>query len=126
MTKHIKILGKGNSSILLDKDTISNFLKKVTTKLNLTSLGEPIIHNIPFNSDNLDNDDFMDEGGVTGILILTTSHCTIHTWPLKGGEFLFDLYSCKPFDKNITVKYVNDFFQCSKMKVSDITATSEW
>jgi len=125
MAKHIKILGKGNSSILLDKEAISNFLQEVTTKLNLTSLGEPIIHNIPFNSNNIEGDDFMNEGGVTGVLILSTSHCAIHTWPLKQ-EFNIDIYSCKKFNKEVAVKFVSDFFQCYQIKVSDLTSSTDW
>lgn len=125
MAKHIKILGKGNLSILLDKDSISNFLNEVCNKIKLISLGEPIIHNIPFNSDNLDNNNFMNEGGVTGVLVLNTSHCAVHTWPLKQ-EFNIDIYSCKEFNKEVAVKFVSDFFQCYKMKVSDLTSTTNW
>ena len=125
MAKHIKILGKGNSSILLDKNIISDFLKEVASTLKLTSLGEPIIHNIPFNSEESKEDNFMNEGGVTGILVLSTSHCAIHTWPLKQ-EFNIDIYSCKEFNKKVAVKFISDFFQCYRIKVSDLTSTTDW
>jgi S-adenosylmethionine decarboxylase len=45
-----------------------------------------------------------DDGGVTGTVILTTSHASIHTWPLRG-HVSFDLFSCKDFN----VKKVVDF-----------------
>jgi len=45
-----------------------------------------------------------DDGGVTGTVILTTSHGSIHTWPLRG-HVSFDLFSCKEFN----VKQVVDF-----------------
>jgi S-adenosylmethionine/arginine decarboxylase-like enzyme len=45
-----------------------------------------------------------DDGGVTGTVLLTTSHASIHTWPLRG-QVSFDLYSCKDFN----VKQVIDF-----------------
>jgi S-adenosylmethionine decarboxylase proenzyme len=31
--------------------------------------------------------------GVTGVLILSTSHCSIHTWP-ENGYAAIDLYTC--------------------------------
>lgn len=37
-----------------------------------------------------------DDGGVTGVAILSTSHVSIHTWPLTN-RFAFDLYSCRDF-----------------------------
>lgn len=45
-----------------------------------------------------------DDGGVTGTVLLTTSHASIHTWPLRG-HVSFDLFSCKDFN----VKQVIDF-----------------
>ena len=45
-----------------------------------------------------------DDGGVTGTVILTTSHASVHTWPLRG-HVSFDLFSCKDF----SVKQVVDF-----------------
>ena len=38
-----------------------------------------------------------DCGGVTGTAILSTSHISIHTWPLHL-RVSFDLYSCKDFN----------------------------
>jgi S-adenosylmethionine/arginine decarboxylase-like enzyme len=38
-----------------------------------------------------------DCGGVTGTAILSTSHISIHTWPLHN-RVSFDLYSCKDFN----------------------------
>lgn len=33
-------------------------------------------------------------GGETAILLLSQSHCSVHTWPEKGYA-AFDLYSCR-------------------------------
>jgi len=37
-----------------------------------------------------------DDGGVTGTVILTTSHAAIHTWPLQR-QLSFDMFSCQDF-----------------------------
>ena len=46
-----------------------------------------------------------DDGGLTGIGVLTTSHISIHTWPLTN-RFSFDMYSCRTFDPDFVIKYL--------------------
>lgn len=46
-----------------------------------------------------------DCGGVTGVVILTTSHATVHTWPLRG-RISFDLYSCRTFDPGAVLEFL--------------------
>ena len=50
---------------------------------------------------------FEDEGGVTGIGVLSTSHCAVHTWPLRSF-FVMDVYSCRDFDVDIVRAMVGD------------------
>jgi S-adenosylmethionine/arginine decarboxylase-like enzyme len=38
-----------------------------------------------------------DEGGISVVALISTSHIAIHTWP-SVGFFMFDLVSCRPFD----------------------------
>lgn len=54
-----------------------------------------------------------DEGGVTGFCVITTSHISIHTWPLRG-KFSMDVYSCKSFDEGTVQKFLKERFsvQC--------------
>jgi spermidine synthase len=47
--------------------------------------------------------------GVTGAIIITTSHISIHVWP--GGDkpyIRMDVYSCKDFNSEAVLKYVDD------------------
>jgi S-adenosylmethionine/arginine decarboxylase-like enzyme len=50
--------------------------------------------------------------GVTGTVIIETSHCSIHVWEeAEGGPFLqFDLYSCATFGSHQVVALVRDRF----------------
>ena len=36
--------------------------------------------------------------GITGIVVIDTSHSSIHIWNTESPFFKFDLYSCKDFD----------------------------
>ena len=42
--------------------------------------------------------------GITGICVLETSHCAIHTWDNIDQPYAqIDLYSCKEFDKKVVI-----------------------
>lgn len=47
--------------------------------------------------------------GVTGSVIITTSHASIHIWDeTDPALFRFDLYSCKAFDENTVINYIDE------------------
>lgn len=46
--------------------------------------------------------------GITGAVVIETSHCSIHIW--DKGEIRFDLYSCKDFNEKDVVKLLNTYF----------------
>lgn len=48
-----------------------------------------------------------DCGGITGTAILSTSHVSIHTWPLHQ-RVAFDLYSCLEFDITKVIELLMD------------------
>lgn len=48
--------------------------------------------------------------GVTGIVVLSTSHASLHCWSEVEIPYLqFDLYSCKDFDKSLVMKMFDEF-----------------
>jgi S-adenosylmethionine/arginine decarboxylase-like enzyme len=47
--------------------------------------------------------------GVTGTIIITTSHMSVHIWPLAEKPYIrMDVYSCKDFDAEAVLNYVNE------------------
>ncbi len=51
----------------------------------------------------------------TGLLGIVTSHISFHYWTIEKYVQL-DIYSCKPFDKNKTVDFLNDFWKGSDVR----------
>ena len=48
--------------------------------------------------------------GVTGVVGLTTSHASFHSWHDEEEPFInFDLYSCKDFSVVDVLKHINEF-----------------
>ena len=43
-----------------------------------------------------------DEGGITGIQVISTSHLSLHAWPLQRF-FSLDAFSCKDFDSDLAL-----------------------
>lgn len=85
-----------------------NFLGLVKF-LDMEILVPPQFKTVPLNEDGLDHE-YRDDGGITGTCIITTSHLSIHTWPLRH-RFSLDIFSCKSFQKESTIEYIkNNFF----------------
>lgn len=47
--------------------------------------------------------------GLSGFVIIATSHISLHAWPSYGMVNL-DLFSCEPFDTHKTIQYVQETF----------------
>ena len=48
--------------------------------------------------------------GITGTIVLSTSHASIHIWDsATPGDFQFDIYSCKPFLSETVLEHLNQF-----------------
>ena len=56
------------------------------------------------------------EDGVTGVIILYESHCSIHTWPAdEYNNFACVLiHSCKEYDSEKTVDFCTSFFKAER------------
>ena len=85
---------------LSDVSLIFDFLDKLPSMIGMQKIGSPQIAR------------FEDEAlaGVTGIIMIVTSHISIHTYALKGCFFL-DVFSCKPFEPAIVIAEVNKRFK---------------
>ena len=68
---------------------------------------------------------FEDEGGVTGVCVLSTSHCSIHTWPLRPF-FVMDVYSCRDFESGAVEKLLSERLGAYDLQVTDVSAALEY
>lgn len=93
----VKVLGRAPEEILADPARIEALLTSLVERLAMRLLGDPLLYEVPLEIEKLGAEPFEDEGGVTGIAVLSTSHISIHTWPLRG-DFVMDVYSCRSFE----------------------------
>lgn len=75
--------------------------------------------------------------GITGTIVLSTSHASIHIWDsVTPGDFQFDIYSCKPFLSKTVLEHLNEFGlveynllmidRNSEMKIIEEVSNSEY
>jgi S-adenosylmethionine decarboxylase len=124
--KHIKILGRGASPAVLDSDKLVTGLVQASVRsAGMTLLGEPQLHRVELDLRKMNREPFEDEGGISVLGCLSTSHVAIHTWPARG-EFHMDLYSCREFDAQAIIQLVRGTLGASELQVTDCSAGCDW
>lgn len=118
--KHVKILGKGSPSKLNDSSVVHSFLLNTIELVGMRRLMGPHVCQVELQIRKMGKEPFEDEGGVTGVVVLSTSHAAIHTWPLRP-KFVFDLYSCRDFDERIVQVSLAKRFDANHMVVHDFS-----
>jgi S-adenosylmethionine/arginine decarboxylase-like enzyme len=120
--RHIKIVGEGAASLLGSPAIIESFLSSLVEKLGMRSLGKPIVHDVEIDIAKLGAEPFEDEGGVTGIVVLSTSHCAIHTWPARNPpEFVLDVFSCRQFKAVEVEAHCRDMIGAQALATTDVS-----
>ena len=88
-------------------DKIRSFLLGLVPRLDMELLDGPRITEVALDSSQLSSE--MDDGGITGYALITTSHLSIHTWPLRQ-RFCLDVFSCRRFDPQVVLDFAREEF----------------
>jgi S-adenosylmethionine/arginine decarboxylase-like enzyme len=123
--RHIKVLGRGNATKLGDAKNVEGMLRELIDILGMRILGTPHMYEVETEIAKLGVEPFEDEGGVTGVCVLSTSHCSIHTWPLRP-YFVMDVYSCRDFDATTVEQHLASKLGAYDLKVTDISFALEY
>jgi len=70
----------------------------------------PLFKKVKIEPKKLTGDVFQDEGGISGICMIGTSHISVHVWPLRR-HFSMDVFSCKAFDESKAKATLEKYFQ---------------
>ena len=118
--RHIKVLGRGAASLLGDAKRVESMLRDLIDILGMRILGAPHMYEVETEIAKLGVEPFEDEGGVTGVCVLSTSHCAIHTWPLRPF-FIMDVFSCRDFDPSAVEKHLSERLGAFALKITDVS-----
>lgn len=108
-----------------DASVVESMLVDLIDVLGMRLLGEPHMYEVEAEISKLGKEPFEDEGGVTGVCVLSTSHCSIHTWPLRPF-FVMDVYSCRDFDPADVERFLQQRIGAYDIQVTDVSAALEY
>lgn len=92
-----------NIELIDDMKYMFNFLKNFPKVLEMEIIVPPLIHS-HVDSEPLDS-------GLTGFVVISTSHCSFHAYPHRGGFLSLDAYSCKTFDVELAKAVIIEAFE---------------
>jgi S-adenosylmethionine decarboxylase len=123
--RHVKVLGRGTPDLLGNAKVVEGTLRELIGILGMRMLGEPHLYEVETEIAKLGVEPFEDEGGVTGVCVLSTSHCTIHTWPLRPF-FVMDVYSCRDFEPSDVEKHLVNRLGAYDLQLTDLSFSLEY
>jgi S-adenosylmethionine/arginine decarboxylase-like enzyme len=123
--RHVKVLGRGQSALLGSAKSVEAMLRELVELLGMRLLGTPHLYEVETEIAKLGVEPFEDEGGVTGICVLSTSHCSIHTWPLRPF-FVMDVYSCRDFEPALIEQHLAKSLGAYDLQVTDVSFALEY
>jgi len=124
--KHIKIQVYGvEFGKLKDVALMERLLVDLVRATGMRELDEPWVYDIREQLETRGEEPDPDEPeGVTGIVVLSTSHVAVHTWPHRGYA-VFDVYSCRDFDSAPATQEIARTLVPRHDKVDDLSYSLE-
>lgn len=89
------VVDPDHAAKLNDLEALRGLLLDLVEMLGMEIVDGPRLHKIELDRRKLETED--DDGGVTGTVVISTSHISVHTWPLRE-RLSFDVFSCREFD----------------------------
>jgi S-adenosylmethionine decarboxylase len=100
---------------VFNSEKLTMMFTRLAEALEMKIIMGPTFLEVELDPSKLESSVFNDEGGITGMCVISTSHMSIHCWPLRKC-FSMDVFSCKSFDASKAKKLVQDF-----LDIDDVT-----
>jgi S-adenosylmethionine decarboxylase len=114
---HLLIDGYVRDGQTLNPDTICSLFDRLVHTLKMQYLQPPTAIRVPLDPNKLSTDD--DEGGWSVICQITTSHISLHGWPMRGA-FMMDIFSCRDFDPKAAERLVREVLDVKELNIKTI------
>lgn len=104
---------------LADEKFVLDFLDKLPTMVGMKKIADPFLINF------LGKTGTFDKGGISAVVLISTSHISVHTFPYQ--KFMsIDIFSCKNFDVKKTIEIIQSTFDVEKFEKKLIMRGSEF
>jgi S-adenosylmethionine decarboxylase len=105
---HLTLDGRVKDPAVFNETNLRGMMLKLVEDLDMQLIFGPVFKEVEVDPSKLTGDKFVDEGGISGYCMISTSHMSIHCWPLRR-VFMADLFSCKGFDHERAIGTVAEF-----------------
>jgi len=123
--QHVKVLGEGDPARLGSVAAVRGMLASLVERVGMRALSDAHTYDVAVDLSKLGKEPFEDEGGVTGVIVLSTSHIAVHTWPARPFLVL-DLFSCRPFDTGAVLSHLVEHLGLREAVVHDLSHALEY
>lgn len=93
-------------------DNIRRFTKELIKRIDMVAFGEPIVEHFATHDP--------EKAGYSMVQLIETSNLSAH-FVDRDNTCYIDVFSCKPYDNDIVVQTVKEFFGATKVRVNFIT-----
>jgi len=118
---HLIVDGYVEDPSVFTRETIEALLAQIVSALDMKALDLPHVYEVPVDPEVLrrvqETGKFEDEGGITAICVISTSHLSIHCWPLQKF-FSLDAFSCKNFNADLAYSIIKEMLRVEKANVT--------
>jgi S-adenosylmethionine/arginine decarboxylase-like enzyme len=98
-------------SEVFTKERLERMFSQLIRALEMEPLAEAQFYEVPVDPAVLERvqrtGQFEDEGGITGFQVISTSHMSLHAWPLQAF-FSLDAFSCRPFNAELAASIIKE------------------
>ena len=105
-----------NVELIKDKDNIKKFVKELVNAIEMTPIGDPWIERTAIG--------IADKEGFSMYQLIVTSNISAHFIDSVRHVYL-DVFSCKKFDQNTVMYYVEKYFKATKIRSNFITRNAD-
>jgi len=123
---HVVVDGYVSDPSAFTEPSLRAMFDKLVRTLEMKMLGAPHIYEVPVDPGVLARaratGNFEDEGGITAVAVISTSHMSIHCWPLQKF-FSMDVFSCKDFDHRRALGVLREHLGVASDNVVVLTRT---
>jgi S-adenosylmethionine decarboxylase proenzyme len=108
-----------DAALLRDGDALAGMLKEIASILGMQIIDGPYQVSVAETQVQENVVEFQDTGGLSGFCVISTSHLSFHSWP-EYGYISLDIYSCKDYEAQKAIDFLNKFLKITQANVSDV------
>jgi S-adenosylmethionine/arginine decarboxylase-like enzyme len=108
---HITMDAYVRDPAVFTRERLESLFGSLIAALEMKALDKAMVYEVPCDPKVLERVKrtgvFEDEGGITSIQVISTSHLSLHAWPLQNF-FSLDAFSCKNFNADLALSIIRE------------------